>query len=103
MGTADQLSLSALAKINNIIDNKRTRSELARASLYAGICISQTKTSICHSISYPLTANFGIPHGLACAFSMCAIMNYINRKNINFFDKLAHKLNVNSGKILEKK
>ena len=98
-----KLSLSALAKINKNIMDKKSRSKLARASLYAGICIGQTKTSICHSMSYPLTANFRIPHGLACAFTMSAIMNYINRKNINFFDKLAHKLNVNSGKILEKK
>jgi alcohol dehydrogenase len=96
-----KLSLSALAKINKNIMDKKIRSKLARASLYAGICVGQTKTSICHSMSYPLTTNFGIPHGLACAFTMSAIMNYINRKNINFFDKLANKLNVNSGKILE--
>jgi phosphonate metabolism-associated iron-containing alcohol dehydrogenase len=96
-----KLSLIALAKINNNINDKKSRSELARASLYAGICISQTKTSICHSMSYPLTINFGIPHGLACAFTMCAIINYINKKNINFFDKLANNLKVNSGKILE--
>lgn len=98
-----KLSLSALAKINKNINDKKSRSELARASLYAGICICQTKTSICHSISYPLTTNFGIPHGLACAFTMSAIVNFINKKNINFFDKLANKLKVNSGKILEKK
>ena len=98
-----KLSLSALAKINKNINDKKSRSELARASLYAGICIGQTKTSICHSISYPLTTNFGIPHGLACVFTMSAIVNFINKKNINFFDKLANKLKVNSGKILEKK
>jgi phosphonate metabolism-associated iron-containing alcohol dehydrogenase len=96
-----KLSLSALAKINKNINDKKSRSELARASLYAGICISQTKTSICHSISYPLTTNFGISHGLACAFTMCAIINYINKKNINFFDKLANYLKVSSGKVLE--
>jgi alcohol dehydrogenase len=98
-----KLSLSALAKISKNINDKKNRSELARASLYAGICISQTKTSICHSISYPLTINFGIPHGLACAFTMCAIINYINKKNINFFDKLANNLKINSVKILETK
>jgi len=96
-----KLSLSALAKMNNNINDKKRRSQLARASLYAGICISQTKTSICHSISYPLTTNFEIPHGLACAFTMCAIINFINKKNINFFDKLANNLKFNSGKILE--
>lgn len=98
-----KLSLNALAKINNNINDKKSRSELAKASIYAGMCISQTKTSICHSISYPLTAHLSIPHGLSCAFTMIAIINYINSKNINFFDKLANKLKVSSGKILEKK
>ena len=96
-----KLSLSALAKINKNINNKKNRSDLARASIYAGLCISQTRTSICHSISYPLTANFKIPHGLACAFTMIAIINYINRKNINFFDRLSNKLKVSSGKAME--
>jgi alcohol dehydrogenase len=96
-----KLSLSALAKINKNINDKKSRSDLARASLYAGICISQTKTSICHSISYPLTAKLNIPHGLACAFTMSAVINYINVKNINFFNKLANKLKVSSGKIIE--
>ena len=76
-----KLSLSALAKINNNINDKKSRSDLARASVYAGICISQTRTSICHSISYPLTAHFNIPHGLACAFTMVAIIDYISTKN----------------------
>jgi alcohol dehydrogenase len=98
-----KLSLNALAKINNNINDKKSRSELAKASIYAGMCISQTKTSICHSISSPLTAHLSIPHGLSCAFTMIAIINYINSKNINFFDKLANKLKVSSGKILEKK
>ena len=90
-----KLSLSALAKINKNIMDKKIRSKLARASLYAGICIGQTKTSICHSISYPLTANFGTPHGLACAFTMSAVINYINNENINFFNKFIKKLKKN--------
>jgi alcohol dehydrogenase len=96
-----KLSLSALAKINKNINDKKSRSDLARASLYAGICIGQTRTSICHSISYPLTANFGTPHGLACAFTMTAVINYINNENVNFFNKLTNKLKINSGKTLE--
>ncbi|CAN1593532.1 EutG Alcohol dehydrogenase, class IV [Candidatus Pelagibacterales bacterium] len=98
-----KLSLSALEKINNNINDKKSRLELARASLYAGICISQTKTSICHSISYPLTAHFNIPHGLACSFTMIAIINYIKKKNKNFFYKLTKKLELSSVEIFEKK
>jgi alcohol dehydrogenase len=98
-----KLSLSALEKINNNINDKKSRLELARASLYAGLCISQTKTSICHSMSYPLTAHFNIPHGLACSFTMIAIFNYIKKKNKTFFLKLIKKLEISSIRILEKK
>ena len=98
-----KLSLSALAKINNNINDKKSRSDLARASVYAGICISQTRTSICHSISYPLTAHFNIPHGLACAFTMVAIIDYISTKNKFFFTKLINTLGFASVKEFEKK
>jgi len=98
-----KLSLNALKILNKNIDDKKSRVDLARASLYAGICISQTKTSICHSISYPLTAYFGIPHGLACAFTMISIINYLNIKNSFFFTRLSNALGIISGKNLEKK
>ena len=98
-----KLSWSSLAILNKEIDHKKSRINLAKASLYAGMCISKTRTSICHSISYPLTSYYKIPHGLACAFSMIAIINYINNRNKNFFSKLAISLNFVSGKTLEKK
>ena len=98
-----KLSLSALAKINKNINDKKSRSDLAKASLYAGICISQTRTSICHSISYPLTAHFNIPHGLACAFTMVAIIDHISTKNKFFFTKLINTLGLASVKEFEKK
>ena len=98
-----KLSLSALEKINNNINDKKSRLELARASLYAGLCISQTKTSICHSISYPLTAHLNIPHGLACSFTMIAIINYIKTKNKTFFLKLIKKLEISSIQIFGNK
>ena len=98
-----KLSLSALAKINNNINDKKSRLKLARASLYAGICIGQTRTSICHSISYPLTSYLNVPHGLACAFSMLAVINYINKKNNFFFIKLINALGLASFKAFEKK
>ncbi|MDA7467821.1 phosphonoacetaldehyde reductase [Candidatus Pelagibacter ubique] len=98
-----KLSLSALAKINNNINDKKSRSDLARASVYAGICISQTRTSICHSISYPLTAHFNIPHGLACAFTMIAIIDHISKKNKFFFTKLINTLELASVKEFKKK
>jgi len=46
------------------------RNKLSLMSLAAGLAISHTRTALCHSISYPLTLHFGVPHGLACAFTM---------------------------------
>ena len=46
------------------------------ASLFAGLAISQTRTSICHSISYPLTLKYGIEHGIACSFSMLEVYKF---------------------------
>jgi len=73
---AASLSLEWLPKIHNINEDKSVREGLFNASLMAGMAISNTRTSICHSISYPLTIELGIPHGLACAFSMKAVSEF---------------------------
>ncbi|MFW5993353.1 MAG: phosphonoacetaldehyde reductase [Desulfohalobiaceae bacterium] len=50
------------------------RSRMQQASLLAGLAISQTRTAIAHSISYPLTIRYGVPHGLACSFTLPALI-----------------------------
>lgn len=39
--------------------------QFATASLFSGAAMSLISTSVCHSLSYPLTTKFGVPHGLA--------------------------------------
>uniref|UniRef100_A0A7S3LWJ8 Alcohol dehydrogenase iron-type/glycerol dehydrogenase GldA domain-containing protein n=1 Tax=Palpitomonas bilix TaxID=652834 RepID=A0A7S3LWJ8_9EUKA len=56
-----------------------TRSTLLNASTLAGMCISGTKTAIAHSISYPLTLAFGLPHGLACSFTLPTVLRRIGQ------------------------
>ena len=72
---------SARLKIN--LEDFEARKLISEASLLSGISISQTKTAICHSISYPLTAKYGIEHGIACAFTMLAVS-----KKVNLYEKL---------------
>jgi len=50
------------------------RQHMQEASLFAGLAICQTRTAIAHAISYPLTLRHGVPHGLACSFSLATIL-----------------------------
>lgn len=43
------------------------RRELSLAALRAGLAFSQTRTALAHALSYDLTLQQGMPHGLACA------------------------------------
>jgi len=49
------------------------REKLCKASVLAGIAFSQTRTTACHSISYPLTMLYNVPHGLAAAITLDAV------------------------------
>lgn len=52
------------------------RENMSKASLFAGLAFSNTKTTACHSVSYPLTARFGVDHGLACAITLPSLLEY---------------------------
>jgi alcohol dehydrogenase len=41
------------------------------------MAINLTRTSLSHSISYPLTLHFNIPHGLACIFTVPSIFSIV--------------------------
>lgn len=74
----------------------KNRSNMAECSVLAGLAISQTRTALCHSISYPLTAHFNIPHGLACAFTMPAVLRLNLQVEDGRFERLRKELNVES-------
>lgn len=50
------------------------RTDLSLAALYAGLAFSTTRTALAHSLSYPITLRFGISHGIACSFTLPAVM-----------------------------
>lgn len=56
------------------LDNLDLRKDMQLSSTYAGLAISCTRTAIAHSISYPMTLEFDIPHGLACSFTLPKIL-----------------------------
>lgn len=52
------------------------RELLCRGSVLAGLAFSQTRTTACHSISYPLTMLFDIPHGFAVALTLDPVSRF---------------------------
>lgn len=53
------------------------RQAMQTASLLAGLAISNTRTAIAHAISYPLTSHYGVPHGVACSFTLPALLEMV--------------------------
>ena len=76
---ADEFALAALQLIHRHLPGLKTdtsldcRSALLRAALFSGMAFSSTKTAAAHSISYPLTLAFHIPHGIACSLPLAAL------------------------------
>jgi len=72
---AMDLILSNLETAVNHPTNESRKGMLLGANL-AGKAIAIAKTTACHSISYPITSNFGIPHGHAVALTLGEILEY---------------------------
>lgn len=51
-------------------ENVTYRGGMCMGALLSGLAFSKTRTTACHSISYPLTMYHGIPHGFAVAVTL---------------------------------
>ena len=50
--------------------NMEARTNMAYASLLGGLSFALPKTAACHACSYPLSEDYHLPHGEACAFTL---------------------------------
>jgi alcohol dehydrogenase len=71
-----RLSMQSLAAASENPADIEARSSMMQASTLAGLAISQSRTALAHSISYPLTATYNLPHGLACSFTLPALLSF---------------------------
>ncbi|MGU3337153.1 phosphonoacetaldehyde reductase [Methylobacterium mesophilicum] len=75
--------LSVLPLLLDRLDDVELRGRIARASLFAGLAFSNTKTALAHSLSYYLTLHHGTVHGIACSFSLPAVMRSVIGRDAN--------------------
>lgn len=66
--------LNCLPQLSNQLDNPSLRNTMALAALKAGLAFSNTKTALAHSISYEMTLRYGLPHGIACSFTLPMVL-----------------------------
>lgn len=86
-------ALPILEQLVTDLDNLYLRTEMLKASMLAGLAISNTRTALAHSMSYPITMHYGVPHGLACSFTIPAILKF----NAEVDDGRLHKLALSLG------
>ena len=66
--------LATLPALLGRLDDRELRARMALAALKAGLAFSNTKTALAHSISYEMTLRFGLPHGIACSFTLPMVL-----------------------------
>lgn len=93
---AIELILINLRKAVNNPNDMIVRDNLCTASILSGIAFSKTRTTACHSISYPLTMLYGIPHGFAVAMTLNSVSK-INKGNFPNCEKLFNLLDMYGG------
>jgi alcohol dehydrogenase class IV len=69
------LIIKNIEKFKKNPNDLKIRKKLLIASNKAGLAFSNTKTAAAHSISYPLTVHYGIPHGIASSISLIPLLN----------------------------
>jgi len=97
---AVRLALEALPELMRQPGDLDLRSSMMDASLMAGLAIGITRTTLSHSISYPLTLRFGVAHGLACAFTIAQVLEFNAKNQPERLDKIARAVGTNSARTL---
>ena len=106
--TSTDYSIEAITLITKNIEyfkkdpnDLQLRKTLLIAANKAGLSFSNTKTAAAHSISYPLTLYYGIPHGIASSISLVPLLK-INRSLIeDSIKKICDKTSLSFEKLIK--
>ena len=90
-----RLIVDNLPKVLCDMDNLEYRKKVYMGAFFAGLAFSNTRTTACHSISYPLTLLYGIPHGYAVALTLGEVLKR-NKDYIEDYDLFMDAWKANS-------
>lgn len=92
---AIRLIVSTLPKVLKEPDNLEFRKHMMFGSILGAIAFSNTRTTACHSISYPLTLKFHLDHGLACVLTLPDLLRH-NLSSLTNPESLYEAFNINN-------
>ena len=81
-----KLIIETLPRLTKDLSNLDDRNKIMMACMYAGLAFSNTQTAIAHGLSYYITANKGVDHGIACSFTLPLLVDRIIGK-YSFIDE----------------
>jgi len=92
----DLIALDAMKRIIHSLpgavadgEDAEARENLAWAATLAGMVIGQTGCTLVHAMSHPVSANFPISHGTACALLTPAVVQFGLRSDLEKYAGLA--------------
>lgn len=93
---SSKLIIKYLPLLADDLENLEYRTEILKACMYAGLAFSNTQTALAHAMSYYITANKGVPHGIACSFTLPMLVDniigkydFIDEALVEIFGKLS--------------
>lgn len=87
-----EMVFNNLTNAFNFPENINYREKMSLGSLFSGVAIGISRTTMVHAVSYPLTVHFGIPHGLACALTLPSFIRYNAQDSESRIEELSKKL-----------
>ncbi len=93
-----QLTMKYLVALSDNLSSIEYRDKIMKASLFSGLAFSNTQTAIAHGMSYYITINKGVPHGIACSFTLPMLIDkiigkyeFIDQALLEIFGELSSK------------
>lgn len=87
-----RLIFDNLEKAYNNGQDIEAREKMSLAALYAGLSFGLPKTAGCHACSYPLSINYNLSHGQACALTLDSFIKINQNAENGRLNKFSQKL-----------